>query len=148
MGIRRCEVALMCQRVVSQLRNTLRNGASATKRWISRRGKNHSHFAAAKRWYLAAKWHSCAKEPLRSCENFRRGRKAAVKWFRSGDWFSQRGEGFSQRLLRAAKKFSQREAIFAVAYFRLRNFAAQAFSLLLSFFRFLASFFQFSYTSS
>ena len=91
-----------------------------------------THFIVAKRAYNAAKWHSCAKEPLRSYENFRRGRKAAAKWFHSGDRFSQRGEGFSQRLLRAAKKFSQREAIFAVAYFRLRNFAAQAFSLFLS----------------
>ncbi|RVW62975.1 hypothetical protein CK203_062387 [Vitis vinifera] len=88
-GVRRCEVALVCQRVVSQLRNTLRNGASAAKRWISKCGKNRSHFAAAKRWYLAVKWHSCAKEPLRSYENFRRGRKAAAKWFCSGDWFSQ-----------------------------------------------------------
>ena len=31
MGVRRCEVALMCLRVVSQLRNTLPNGVSAVK---------------------------------------------------------------------------------------------------------------------
>nr|CAN71936.1 hypothetical protein VITISV_016910 [Vitis vinifera] len=36
--------------------------------------KIRSHFAAAKRVYLAVKWHSCAKGPLRSCENFCRGR--------------------------------------------------------------------------
>ena len=107
-GVRLYELALMCQRGVSQLRNTLRNGASTTKRWISKSGKNRSQFAAAKRWYLAAKWHSCANE------GFRRGRKAVAKWFRSGDRFSQREEGFSQLLLRAAKffrsglRFSQR----------------------------------------
>ena len=60
--------------------------------------KIRSHFAAAKRAYLAMKRHSCAKVPFRSCENFHRGRKAAVKWFRSGN-------RFSQRLLRAAKFF-------------------------------------------
>ena len=31
MGVWRCEVALVCQRVVSQLRNTLRNGGAAAK---------------------------------------------------------------------------------------------------------------------
>ena len=31
MGVRRCEVALVCQRVVSQLRNTLRIGGVAAK---------------------------------------------------------------------------------------------------------------------
>ncbi|RVW76836.1 hypothetical protein CK203_043102 [Vitis vinifera] len=30
-GVRRCEVALVCQRVVSQLQNTLRNGVSALR---------------------------------------------------------------------------------------------------------------------
>ena len=33
-----------------------------------------NHFAPAKWVYGAAKWHSCAKGSLRSCENFRRGR--------------------------------------------------------------------------
>ena len=33
-----------------------------------------SHFIATKRVYLAAKWYSCSKGPLPSCENFRRGR--------------------------------------------------------------------------
>ena len=31
MGVRRCKVALVCQRVVSQLRNTLPNGVSTAK---------------------------------------------------------------------------------------------------------------------
>ena len=39
MGVQGCEMALVCQMVVSQLRNTLPNGASVAKRWISRRGK-------------------------------------------------------------------------------------------------------------
>nr|CAN79035.1 hypothetical protein VITISV_004562 [Vitis vinifera] len=48
-----------------------------------------NHFAAAKWVYLDTKWHSCAKGPLRSYENFRRGGWAAAKTFRSGRRFSQ-----------------------------------------------------------
>nr|CAN62903.1 hypothetical protein VITISV_036728 [Vitis vinifera] len=33
-----------------------------------------NHFTAAKWMYGVAKWHSCTKGSLRSCENFRRGR--------------------------------------------------------------------------
>ena len=67
------EMALVCQGVVSQLRNQLRNGA----------------------W--AAKWHSCANGWFRNYENFRRGWLwgceiilqlraifAAIPWFHSG----------------------------------------------------------------
>ena len=72
-------MALVCQRVVSQLRNTLPNGILAAKWRISRL----AGFAAAKRVYGLAKWHSCAKGPLRSCENFCRGRLEAAKPFRS-----------------------------------------------------------------
>ena len=49
-----------------------------------------SHFVAAKRMYGAVKWHSCAKGPLRSCEDFRRGGWAAAKPFHSRRQFSQR----------------------------------------------------------
>ena len=38
----------------------------------------------------AAKWHSCAKRVLRSCENFRREGPEAAKWFRSKVAISQR----------------------------------------------------------
>nr|CAN62900.1 hypothetical protein VITISV_036725 [Vitis vinifera] len=79
MSVQGCEMALVCQRVVSQLRNTLQNGSSAAKWRSSRRGG----FAAAKRVYELAKWHSCAKGPLRSCENFHKGRLEAAKPFRS-----------------------------------------------------------------
>ena len=70
-----CEVALVCQRVVSQLRNTLRNGGAVAtfslmvctlkdfKVWRFR-----SHFAAVKWVYGASKWYSCAKKWFRSCE--------------------------------------------------------------------------------
>ena len=49
-----------------------------------------SHFAAAKRVYGLAKWHSCAKGPLRSCENFCRGHLETTKPFHSegGDFRS------------------------------------------------------------
>ena len=133
-SVRLCELALVCQRGVSQLRNILPNGASAAKRRVSRRGKNHSQFAATKRWYPAAKWHSCVKKGFRSCENFRSGCKVAAKWFHSGDRFSKREVGFSQQHLRAAKffrsgmQFSQRPS------FAYEIFVAKAFSLLLSLF--------------
>nr|CAN77540.1 hypothetical protein VITISV_008122 [Vitis vinifera] len=114
-----CEVALMCQRVVLQLRNTLRNGGVAAKSKNFRFGcaqlqngtrvlkggftavkhpskwrlgckmedfkawRFRSHFAAAKRVYGLAKWHSCAKGPLRSCENFCRGHLETAKPFHS-----------------------------------------------------------------
>ena len=90
MSVRGCKMALVCQRVVLQLGNTLPNGVLVVKWRIFKAWKACSHFAAAKRVYLAAKWHLCAKGPLRSCENFRRGGWAAVKPFHSGKPFSQR----------------------------------------------------------
>ena len=48
----------------------------------------------------------------------------------------------------ACEIFSQWEAICTAAHFRLQNFAAQAFSLFLNSFWFLASFFQFPCNSS
>ena len=73
MSVRGFQMALVCQRVVSQLRNTLRNGAFAAKIGDFMLWGFRSHFAAAKWGYCAAKWHSCAKGVFRSCENFRRG---------------------------------------------------------------------------
>ena len=72
-GLLCCEVALVCQRGVLQLRNTLRNGAMATKIGDFTLWGFRSHFAAAKWSYCATKWHLCAKEVFRSCENFHRG---------------------------------------------------------------------------
>ena len=82
-------MALVCQRGVSQLRNTLRNGAMAAKIGDFMLWRFRSHFAAAKWSYCAAKWHSCAKRGFRSCENFRRGVCWAAKLFRNGGLFSQ-----------------------------------------------------------
>ena len=125
MGVRLWHVCSWCARwgilrhggfaIILQLRNTLQNGVSVAKWWISRRGKNRSHFAVAKWWYLAAKSHSCAMGSLRSCENFRRGGWAAAKPFRSR-------KPFSQQLTFAAK--------FRSSSFLLWNFTAHALSLL------------------
>ena len=90
MSVQGFEMELVCQRVVSQLRNTLPNGVSAAKWRIFKVWRFRSHFAAAKQVYGLTKWHSCAKGPLRSCENFRRGRLEAAKPFRSENRFSQR----------------------------------------------------------
>ena len=89
MSVRGCEMALVCQRVVSQLRNTLRNRALAAKIGDFTLWGFRSHFAAAKWSYCAAKWHTSAKRWFRSCENFRRGGNWAAKSFRSKVAFSQ-----------------------------------------------------------
>ena len=62
-----------CQRVVSQLRNTLRNGVSAMKRWISRLGK----FAAISQLRNGCTW-------LQNGTRVPRGLFAAVKIFAEG----------------------------------------------------------------
>ena len=124
MSVRGFEMALMCQRVVSQLQNTLQNGALASKWRIFKAWRASSHFVAAKQVSLAAKWHSCAMGSLHSCENFRRGGWAAAKPFRS------------------------KEAIFTAIVFRLRNLADHALSLLLSSSWFPTSFFHLFWHSS
>ena len=48
MSVEGCEMALVCQGVVSQLRNHLRNGGSAGKMGIFRHGGFRKHFAVAK----------------------------------------------------------------------------------------------------
>ena len=106
MSVKGFEIALMCQRVVSQLRNTLQNGLSAAKWRIFKAWRFCSHFVAAKRVYGLAKWHSCAKGPFRSCENFRRGH------------------------LEATKPFCSEEGDFRCGSLLLQNFTGHALSLL------------------
>ena len=91
-----CEMALVCQGVVSQLQNQLRNGAMDGKLeflrlWGFRRAFRSCEMKGA------VKWHSCAKGVFRSCEIFHRGWLWGCKmisqwralfatkpWFRSG----------------------------------------------------------------
>ena len=89
MSVRGYEMALVCQRVHSQLRNTLRNRALAAKIGDFTLWGFRSHFAAAKWSYCAAKWHTSAKRWFRSCENFRRGGVGLRNLFRSGGPISQ-----------------------------------------------------------
>ena len=110
-------MALVCQKVVSQSRNTLRNGALAAKLGIFtlwsfaavsqlqntlRNGALPAKMGSFMLWWFAAvsqlqneghcaaKWHSCAKKWLHSCENFRREGLVAANWFRSKVLISQR----------------------------------------------------------
>nr|CAN62947.1 hypothetical protein VITISV_017684 [Vitis vinifera] len=96
MSVRGFQMALVCQKVVSQLRNTLQNGALAAKLGFF----TFWYFAAVSQLrnevHCAAKWHSCAKmcfaavkypaEWSFGCEigNFHalelRSRFAAAKW--------------------------------------------------------------------
>nr|CAN63922.1 hypothetical protein VITISV_009045 [Vitis vinifera] len=96
MSVRGCEMAVVCQRVVSQLRNTLPNGVSAAKWRISRRGG----FAA-----ISQLRNGCTG--LRNGTRVPRDLFAAAKIFAEGAWrlqnhFAARGR-FSQRLTFAAK---------------------------------------------
>ena len=89
-------------------------------------------------------------QPFRSCETGVLGCEMALVC----QGVSSQLQNFSQRALGGCEMVSQRKLIFAATpegceiffaatHFRLRNFTAQAFSLFLSFFRFLASLFQF-----
>ena len=122
MGVLCCEMALVCQRGVSQLQNTLRNGALAAKMGFLTLWGFRSHFAAAKRGHYAAKWHSCAKRWFRNCENH-----FAAEW-----QFCNEGL-ISQRTFWGCKIISQQRGDFAGASFRLRNFTDQYFSLAFKF---------------
>ena len=66
MSVRGFQMALMCQKVVSQPQNTLRNRALAAKLEVF----TLCDFAAISQLrnegHYAAKWHSCAKKWLRS----------------------------------------------------------------------------------
>ena len=89
-SVQGCEMALVCQRVVSHLRNTLPNSISAAKWRISRRGGFAAISQLRNEGNCAAKWHSCAKRVLCSCKNFCREGLEATKWFRSKVPISQR----------------------------------------------------------
>ena len=67
------EMPLVCQGVVSQLRNHLRNGGVAAKMGVFRCGGFCRAFHSCEMRGGAAKWHSCAKGVFRSCENFHKG---------------------------------------------------------------------------
>ena len=85
-----CEMALVCQKVASQLRNPLRNGAFPVKMgsfmlwWFAvvSQLRNDGHYVA--------KWHSCAKSGFAAAKIFaERGLRlwigfAAKCWFRRG----------------------------------------------------------------
>ena len=126
-GLLCCEMALVCQRGVSQLRNTLRNWAMAAKIGDFTLWGFRSHFAAAKWSYCAAKWHSCAKRWFRSCENFRRGGQLGC------EMVSQQS-GFFAATSWGYEIISQRSGDFAGGYFWLRNFADPCFSPVLTLF--------------
>ncbi|WKA10557.1 hypothetical protein VitviT2T_028122 [Vitis vinifera] len=90
MSVRGCEMALMCQRVVSQLRNTLSNGFSAAKWRISRRG-DFAAISQLRNRCTGLRNGTCVPRGLfAAAKNFRKEGWAAAKPFRSGRPFSQR----------------------------------------------------------
>ena len=66
-------MALVCQGVVLQLRNQLRNGALVAKMGFLRLWGFRRALCSCEIRVWDVKWHSCAKGVFRSCENFRRG---------------------------------------------------------------------------
>ena len=106
-----CEMALVCQRVVSQLRNPLWNGALATKIGILKLWGFRRAFRSCEMRLGAAKWHLCAKGVFRSCEKFR----SCENFRRGGAW--------------GCEIILQPRGDFAGASFRLRNFVYHGFFL-------------------
>ena len=102
-----CEVALVCQTPLSQLRNSLRNGTFGAKSCFS---ISQCTSQLPNRCYCTAEWHSCAKPHFRSCEIP------------------------SQRLLQCCGMVWQQNAHFAEVSFMLRNFAELCFSLVFALF--------------
>nr|CAN65754.1 hypothetical protein VITISV_008396 [Vitis vinifera] len=100
-------MALVCQGVVSQLRNTLRKGVSAAKLRISRRGG----FAT-----ISQLRNGCTR--LRNGTCVPKGHFVAAKIFAEGARRLQNhftvGDDF-----RCGRRFSLREQIFAATLFRL-----------------------------
>ena len=62
------QMALVCQKVVSQSQNTLRNGALAVKLGVFMLRDFAAVSQLRNESHCAAKWHSCAKKWLHSCE--------------------------------------------------------------------------------
>ena len=67
-SVRGFEMALVCQKKVSQLRNTLRNGALAAKLEVFTLWDFAAVSQLRNESHCVAKWHSCAKKWFRSCE--------------------------------------------------------------------------------
>ena len=64
-----CEIgSFLCFAAVSQLQNTLRNGALAAKLGVFMLRDFAAVSQLRNESHCAAKWHSCAKKWLRSCE--------------------------------------------------------------------------------
>ena len=61
-------MALVCQKVVSQLRNTHRNGALAAKLGVFTLWDFATVLQLRNEGHYAAKWHSCAKIWFRNCK--------------------------------------------------------------------------------
>ena len=90
-------MALMCQGVVLQLRNHLRNGAMAAKLGFLKLWGFRRAFHSCEMRLEATKWHSCVNGMFRSCENFRRGGHKAAKSFCSQEAFSQPSLDFAAK---------------------------------------------------
>ena len=70
MSVRGFQMALVCQKVVSQLRNTLRNGALAAKLEVFTLWDFGVVSQLRNEVHCAAKWHSCAKRGFAAAKIF------------------------------------------------------------------------------
>ena len=127
MSVRGFQMALVCQKVVSQLRNTLRDGALAAKLGIF----TLCSFAAVSQLRnggsCAAKWHSCAK--LGFAEESIELRNDFAK-----DDHFRKDTLIPQRLLLGCETISQRSANFVEDSLRLRILTDPCFCLVFALF--------------
>ena len=68
MSVRGFQMALVCQKVVFQLRNTHRNGALAAKLGVFTLWDFATVLQLRNEGHYAAKWHSCAKVGFAAAE--------------------------------------------------------------------------------
>ena len=143
-----CEMALVCQKLVSQLQNTLRNGALTAKMGIFTLCSFAANSQLRNGGSCSAKWHSCAKLGFAAAKIFAEESNELRNDFAKDSRF-RRDTLISQRLRLGCETVSQRSANFAKDFLRLRSLVEPCFCSVYTLFllRFLPfNFFAFSST--
>ena len=114
MAFRSCEMALVCQKLVSQLRNTLPNGALAAKLGFF----TFWDFAAVSQLrnegHYVAKWHSCTKNGFAVAKIFAERGLRLRNGF-AAKWLFRSEVAILQRTCWDCEMVSQQSAYFAEA---------------------------------
>ena len=126
MSVRGFQMALVCQKVVSQPQNTLRNGALAAKLGVFTLYDFAAISQLRNEGHCAAKWHSCAKLGFAAAKIFTEESIKLQNDFTKDSRF-HRDTLIPQRLLLGCEIASQRSANFTEDFLRLRSLAEPCF---------------------